>query len=116
VREDVDVVYAVGVERGDRAPAGRPEADDSRPQALAVVAGDADQFQRVQHRAVAGQLAVLVEDVQGELAVTGPGVHRFEGDQRQTPVDGQLSDLLALDAVRPAPQDLPVAQLGQVLR
>jgi hypothetical protein len=42
-------------------------------------------------------------------------VHRLEADQGQAPVDRQLGDLLVLHAVRPAPQDLPVAQRGEVL-
>ena len=71
VGEDVDVVHAVRVEGGHRAAAGRPEADDGRPQPAAVVAGRPDELQRVQHRAVAGQLVVLVEDVQVEPAVGG---------------------------------------------
>jgi hypothetical protein len=56
-----------------------------------------------------------VDDVQAELAVVRPMVHRLEGDQGQAPVDGQLGDLLVLHAVRPAPQDLPVPQLGEVV-
>ena len=50
------------------------------------------QLHGVQHRAVAGELVVLVEDVQAEAAVVGPVVHRLPGDQRQAAVDGQLGD------------------------
>jgi hypothetical protein len=56
----------------------------------------------------------LVEDVQAELPIA-PVVHGFEGDQGQSPVDGQLGDFLALDAVRPTPEDLFLPQLGEVL-
>jgi len=114
VGEHVDVEHSVRVEGGDRAPAGGSESDDGGPQVAAVVAGGADEFQRVQHRAVAGKLVVLVENVQVEFAVAGPVVHRFERDQCQAAVDGQLGDLRALHAVRPAPQDLPLPQLGKV--
>ena len=67
--QDVDVVHAVRVQGRHRAPAGRPEADDGRPEPAAVVARDADELQGMQHRAVTGQLVVLVKDVQAERAV-----------------------------------------------
>ncbi len=41
-------------------------------------------------------------------------VHRLEGDQGEPSVDGQLGERLVLHAVRPAPQDLTLAQLGHV--
>ena len=85
-----------------RAVAPKPMTAALQPPA--VVAGRPDQLQGVQHRAVAGQLVVLVEHVQAERAVGGPVVHRLERDQGQPPVDGQLGDLRVLDAVRPAPQ------------
>ena len=50
----------------------RAEADHHRSQPAAVVPGRPDQLQGVQHRAVAGQLVVLVEDVQAERTVA-PG-------------------------------------------
>ncbi len=115
VGQHIDVRHAMGVQRRHRSPAGRPEADDGRPQAAAVLARRPDELHGVQHRAVPGQLVVLVEDVQAERAVGGPVVHRLEGDQRQPPVDAQLGDLLVLHAVRPAPQDLPFPQAGQIL-
>ena len=115
VGQDLDVMDAVGVQCRDGAAGGGAEADDDGAQPAAVVAGGAGQRQRVQHRAVAGEFVVLVEDVQAEAAVAGPVVHRLEGDQRELLVDGQLGDGPVLDAVRPAPEDLPVAELGQVL-
>jgi hypothetical protein len=57
-----------------------------------------------------------VEDVQAKTAITGPVVHGFECDQGQLLVNGQLRDGAVLDAVRPAPEDLPVPQFGQVRR
>ena len=48
-----------------RAARGGAEADHRGAQAAAVVAGDPEQLKRVQDRAVAGQLVVLVEDVDG---------------------------------------------------
>ena len=66
VGEDVDIVHAGRVQGRHRAPAGRAEADDGRPERAPVFAGDADELHGVQHRAVAGQLVVLVEDVQAE--------------------------------------------------
>jgi len=62
-------VDAVRVEGGDRAPAGRSEPDDGAPKPATVVAGRTDERQGVQDRAVPGELIVLVEDVQAELAV-----------------------------------------------
>ena len=52
--------------------------------------------------------------MQAEAAVAGPVVHRLEGDQRELLVDGQLGDGAVLDAVRPAPEDLAIAQRGEV--
>lgn len=42
-------------------------------------------------------------------------VHGLPGDQGQPPVDGDLGHLLVLHAVRPSPQDLALAQLGDVV-
>jgi hypothetical protein len=41
-------------------------------------------------------------------------VHGLERDQRERPVDGYLGELRVLHAVRPAPEDLPDPQLGDV--
>ena len=54
-----------------RAARGGAEADHRGPQPAAVVAGRPAQLQRVQDRAVAGQLVVLVEDVDAEGARRG---------------------------------------------
>ncbi len=70
----------------------------------------------MQHRAVAGELVVLVEDMNTERALRRPVVHRLPSDHGQSAVDAQLGDRLVLDAVRPAPQHLPVPQLGDVLQ
>ena len=114
VGEDRDLVHAMGVEGGHR-PAGRgTEADHDRGQALAVVAGDARDLHRLDHRAVARELVVLVEDVEADRAVAGPVVHRLEGDQRELLVDGHLGELRVLHAVGPAPQDLPGTEGGDV--
>ncbi len=43
-------------------------------------------------------------------------VHRFPGDHRQPLVDRQLGELRILHEVWPAPQDLPVAHLGEIGR
>ena len=115
VGEHLHVVDAVGVQRGHGPAGGRPEADHDGAQPAAIVAGGPRQCEGVQHGAVAGELVVLVEDVEAEAAVAGPVVHRLESDQRQFLVDGQLGDGPVLHAVRPAPEDLPVAELGQVL-
>ena len=106
VGQDVHLVDAVGVQRGDGAAGGRAEPDDGGAQPAAVAAGDPGQCHGVQHGAVAGQLVVLVEDVQAEPAVGLPVVHRLERDQRQPPIDGDLSQGGILHAVRPAPDDL----------
>ena len=107
---------AVGVQRGHRAARSRSEPDDDGVEAPAVVACPADQPESMDHRAVPGELVVDVEDVQGEIAAARPVVHRLEGDQGQTLVDGALRDLSVLHAVRPAPEDLAVAEVVQVGR
>ena len=99
----------------DRAAGGGAEADHRGAQAPAVVARRADQLQRVQHRAVARQLVVLVEHVDAEVALAGPVVHRLEGDQRELAVDRQLRHPRVLDAVRPAPHDLAGAQRLEIV-
>ena len=103
------VVDAVGVEGGHRSAGGRPEADDDCAQPATVVTGAAGELQCLQHRAVAGELVVLVEHVEPDVAVAGPVVHGLEGDQGQPPVDGELGELGILDAVGPAPQDAALA-------
>ncbi len=80
----------------------------------AVVARGAGQGEGVQHRAVAGQLVVAVEDVQADRTVCRPVVHGLEGDHRQLAVDRQLRHRGVLDQVRPAPQHVPPAQGGHV--
>ena len=114
VGEDVDVVHAQRVERRHRTAGGRAEADDDGAQPTPVGTGRSGDLHGVQHRAVAGELVVLVEHVQAEGAVAVPVVHRLEGDQRELLVDGDLRELLVLHAVRPTPEDLPDAQLGDV--
>ena len=69
----------------------------------------------MQDRAIAGELVVLVEDVDHELAVLTPVIHRLPGDQRHAAVDGRLRHLAVLHAVRPAPDDLARAQCPKVL-
>jgi len=105
----------VGIQRRHGAAGGGPETDHDGAQPAAVVSGGTGQRQGMQHGTVAGELVVLVEDMQAEAAVAGPVVHGLEGDQREFLVDRQLGDGPVLDAVRPAPQDLPVPELGQVL-
>lgn len=50
-----------------------------------------------------------------EGARGGPVVHGLPGDQGQPSVDADLGHLLVLHTVRPAPQDLALAQLGDVV-
>ena len=102
-------------QRPHRPARGRAEADHRGAQAAAVVAGRAEQLQRVQDRAVAGELVVLVEDVDAEVALLGPVVHRLEGDQRQPALDRELGHARVLHAVRPAPDDLARAQRLEVV-
>ena len=56
-----------------------------------------------------------MEHVQSKAAACVPVVHRLEGDQGEPPVDRELGNLLIMYAVRPAPQDMSVAQLLEVL-
>ena len=114
VGQDVDIVHAVRVQGRHRAAAGCAEADDGRPERAAVLTGRPGELHRVQHRAVTGHLVVLVEYMQAERAVARPVIHRLKSDQGQPPVNAQLGDFLVLDTVRPAPQDLALAQLAEV--
>ena len=77
--------HAVGVQSGHRAPAGRTETDScaKRPP---IFTGDPQQLHGVQHRAVAGQFVVLMENVQAKRAVAVPVVHRLKRDQGQLAV------------------------------
>ena len=70
----------------------------------------------MQNRAVAGELVVLVEDMEVESAIAVPVVHRFPGDDRRPGVDRGLGQLLVLDAVGPAPEDLTFPHLGDIGR
>ena len=106
VGQHTHIVDAVGVQRGDRAAGGGAESDDGSAQPATVAAGDSGQLHGVQDGAVARELVVLVKDVQAESAVGLPVVHRLEGDYRQPPIDGDLSQRGILHAVRPAPDDL----------
>ena len=98
-----------------RAARGGAEADHRGAQRAAVVAADPEQREGVQDRAVARQLVVLVEDVETKSPSLAPVVHRLPGDEGHAPVDGELGHLAVLDAVRPAPDDLPGAQRLEVL-
>ena len=104
----------MGVERGHGAPRGRTETDHYRAQAATVVTGQPGELQRVENRAVPGDLVVLVEHVQADRSVASPVVHGLEGDQGQSSVDCELRELGVLHAVRPAPQHLPGVQRGDV--
>jgi hypothetical protein len=55
-----------------------------------------------------------VEHVQPESTVGLPVVHGLPRDEREALVDGELRDGPILDAVRPAPEHLPVAEVGEV--
>gem|GEM_PF-4410293 len=116
VGQHLHVVNAMGVERGHGAAGGRAEADHHGTEASAVVTCGTGERECMKHRTVPGQLIVLVEDVQPETTVAGPVVHGFEGDECELLVDGQLGDGTVLDTVRPAPEDLAVAQFGEVFR
>ena len=114
MRQHGHLMYAHRQQRSDGAARGRAEADHGRPQLRAEVPGGASQLQRMQHRAVTGQLVVHVEHVQAEGAVGRPVVHRLPGDHGQPAVDPDLRQLRVLDAVRPAPQHLARPHRGQV--
>ncbi len=104
--EDRDFAGTKRVQRDHGAPPGGPESDNTGPQRSSVPAGDAGELKRVEYRAVAGQLVVLVEDVEVEGAVGVPVVHRLPGDDRRPGVDRRLGQRLVLDAMGPAPEDL----------
>ncbi len=109
------IVDAVCVQRGDRTAGGGAESDHRSAQPPTVASGDAGQLHGVQDRAVAGELVVLVEDVQAHAPVTLPVVHRLEGDQGQPTIDGDLGQGRVLHAVRPAPDDLFGPHLLEIL-
>ena len=80
-----DLVDAVRVQGGDRAPGRGAEPDDDRAQPAAVVAGDPDELHGLEHRAVAGELVVLVEDVEADVPVrasSGSSPRRRSGSAR----------------------------------
>ena len=114
VREHRDLVDAVRVQRGHRTSGRGAEPDHHSRESATVVTGGTGQLQGVDHRAVAGQLVVLVEHVQPDRAVDRPVVHRLEGDHRQPAVDGQLGDLGILHAVRPSPEHRAGLHRGHV--
>ena len=93
-----------------------PKPSDHGAEPAAVVAGRTRDRQGVQHRAVSGELVVLVEDMELERPLDAPVVHGLERDQREVAIDGHLGELRVLDAVRPPPQDLAVTQVRQILR
>ena len=112
VGQHAHIVDAVGVQGGDGAAGGRAEPDDGSAQPAAVDAGDPDRLHGVQDGAVAGQLVVLVKDVQPEPAVGLPVIHRLEGDQRQPRIDGDLGQggdpaRNAASPRRPVPHGVP---------
>ena len=111
-----DVLDAERRQAGDRPPAGGSEADDRGSQPAPVIAGHPGELEGVDDGAVAGQLVVLVEDVEVERAVAAPMVHLLPGDQRQPALDGDLRDLLVLHAVHPSPEHGALGQLEQVRR
>ena len=115
IGEDAHIVNAVGVQCGDSAAGSGAEPDDGGAQPAAITAGDPGQLHGVQDRAVAGELVVLVKDVQPESTVGLPVVHRLEGDQRQTPINGDLSQCGILHAVRPSPDNLSRVEFREVL-
>ena len=103
MRQHGHVVHPEREQRRHRAARGGSEADHRGAQPAAVVPARAQQRERVQDRAIAGELVVLVEDVKAEVAVVGPVIHGLPGDERQTAVDGELGHLAVLDAVRRHP-------------
>ena len=107
-------MHAQRVERRHGTSGGRAKADDHGAQPTPVVAGGSRDLHGVEHGAVAGKLVVLVEHVQAEGTVALPVVHRLECDQRELQVDGDLREFLVLHAVRPPPENLPDAHLGDV--
>jgi len=99
-----DLVDPVGVQRRDGTACRGAETDHHRAQPTTVVTRRTGELERLDHRAVPGELVVLVEHVQPDRAVDRPVIHRLERDHGQAAVDGQLGDLWILHAVRPAPE------------
>ena len=93
-----------------------PKPTTAASQPAPVIAGHPGELEGVDDGAVAGQLVVLVEDVEVERAVAAPMVHLLPGDQRQPALDGDLGDLLVLHAVHPSPEHGALGQLEQVRR
>jgi hypothetical protein len=92
IGEDTHIVNAMGVQCGDRAAGGGAESDYGSAEPTTVAPGDSGQLHGVQDGAVAGDLVVLVKDVQAESAIGLPVVHYLEGDQRQPPINGDLRE------------------------
>ena len=104
----------VGVQGGDGPARCGAEPDHHRAQPGPVVAGGPREAQGVKDRAVPGELVVLVEHVQTEVALPGPVVHRLEGDEGEPTVDRGLRQPGVLHTVRPAPQDATLRDLGHL--
>ncbi len=114
VGEHLHIVHAMGVERGHGTTSSGSETDHHCAQAATVIAGEPHHLQRMQYRAVPGELVVLVKDMQSESTASLPVVHGLERDEREPFVDGELGHLAVLDTMRPSPQHLPVAKVAQV--
>ena len=114
VREHTNVMHAVRPQRRHGTARGGAEPDHHAGQASSVVARRPAQLQGVQHRAVAGDLIVHVEDVEAEGSVAAPVVHRLERDHGEAFVEGELGHHFVLDEVRPSPENLAVAHVAQV--
>ena len=114
VGEYSHIVDAVRVERRDRTSRGRTEADNSGGEPAAVIARRTAQLESLQHRAVPGKFVVFVKDMQPKSAVGLPVVHCLPCDEGEVFVDSELGDRPVLNAMRPAPQHLAVAKVGEV--
>ena len=111
----------LGVQRRDGTACGGAETDDDGAAPRTEMTGDPGEAHRMQDRAVAGELVVLVEDVQAVVPAPRPVVHRLESDQGEAAVDRRLRHRRVLHAVGPAPQhtargdllDIGELRLGQ---
>jgi hypothetical protein len=57
-----------------------------------------------------------MEDVNDEIPLRRPVVHRLPGNEGQPFVDAQLSQLVVLDGVWPTPEHLPLSKAGHILQ
>ena len=104
----LDVMNSMGFKCGDSSSCRRTKTNDDCAASRAVETRRTNQTQGVQYGGIAGKLVIQVENMQAEVTFGSPVIHRLESNQRKPPVNRRLGHFIILDAVRPAPQNMPL--------